>query len=127
MTPFAISTGSGGGGARLDLRASCDLATGRPGVRVGFRNEPFPLATAGSYRASFLPDGRRGFVLAPAWPLDSEGRTYLEAKARVDLPAPEFVVGGDFDGGPPMAGGMGVGVDGEVDVDVEEVSLIFCF
>ncbi|KAL7554381.1 hypothetical protein ACHAWF_017826 [Thalassiosira exigua] len=122
--------GSGSsGGTRCDLRGSCDLATGRCRARFGFRAEPVPLAGAaagGCCAADATRPGRRGLVVAPTWALDGEGRTLLEAKARVDLPAPEFVVGADFDGRSSTTG-LGVGVESDVDVDVEEVNLIFCF
>ena len=45
----------------------------------------------------------------------------------MDLPEPEFVIGTDFDAISGDTGGLELGIGGDIDVDVEEVNLIFSF
>jgi hypothetical protein len=72
--------------------------------------------------------GRRGFYIAPIVPLDKDGRLLLEAKANVDLPEPEIVIGTDFDGvSSDGRGSLEMGIGGDVEVEVDEVNLIFSF
>lgn len=60
-------------------------------------------------------------------PLDGSGRLLLEARTNIDLPMPEFVIGTNFNYG--TSGGheqpLEMGIGGDVEVDVEEVNLIF--
>ena len=75
-----------------------------------------------------LPGQRRGFTIIPIIPLDNDRRLLLEAKTNVDLPEPEFVIGSsDFDAISGDTGGLELGIGGDIDVDVEEVNLIFSF
>jgi len=61
-------------------------------------------------------------------PLDRDGRLLLEAKTNVDLPEPEFVIGTDFDGvSSDDCRSLEMGIGGDVEVEVEEVNLIFSF
>jgi len=48
----------------------------------------------------------------------------LEARTYVDLPEPEFVVGMDMDGVSGDNGSLGMGFGSDIDVDVEELSLV---
>ncbi len=110
-------------GTRFNLCAAYDLASRRGSARFGFRPESAGAAVGGCR----LTSGRRGFSVAPIVPLDRDGRLLLEAKANVDLPEPEFVIGTDFDGVSGDGGSLEMGIGGDVDVEVEEVNLIFSF
>ena len=74
-----------------------------------------------------LPGQRRGFTIIPIIPHDNDRRLLLEAKTNIDLPEPEFVIGTDFDALSGDTGGLELGIGGDIDVDVEEVNLIFSF
>jgi hypothetical protein len=107
------------------LCAAYDLASRRASARFGFRSENAAASVGGCRLTS---SGRRGFSVSPIVPLDKDGRLLLEAKTNVDLPEPEFVIGTDFDGvssGDRRSLEMGIG--GDVEVEVEEVNLIFSF
>lgn len=112
-------------GTRFNLCAAYDLASRRASARFGFRSENAAASVGGCRLTS---SGRRGFSVSPIVPLDKDGRLLLEAKTNVDLPEPEFVIGTDFDGvssGDRRSLEMGIG--GDVEVEVEEVNLIFSF
>jgi len=69
--------------------------------------------------------GRQGFTIVPTIPLDGHrGHMKLEARTYVDLPEPEFVVGMDMDGVSGDNGSLGMGFGSDIDVDVEELSLV---
>ena len=70
--------------------------------------------------------GGRVFSVTPVVPLDRDGRVLLEGKTHVALPEPEFVIGADV-GAAREDGAVSVGIGGDVDVDVEELNLIFTF
>ena len=106
-------------GTRFNLCAAYDLTTQRGSARFGFRAEN--SAAVGSYQ---LMPGRKGFSIVPIIPMDSDGRLLLEAKTHVDLPEPEFIIGTDFDGSAD-GGSLGMGIGGDIDVEIEEVNLIF--
>ena len=123
-TYHIIQTGSIG--TRFNLCAAYDITTHRTSARFGFRTEN-TLNTIGTYH--MLPGGqRRGFTIIPIIPLDNNRRLLLEAKTNIDLPEPEFVIGtADFDAISGDTGGLELGIGGDIDVDVEEVNLIFSF
>jgi hypothetical protein len=98
-----------------------DLKSQRGSARFGFRAENTDVA--GRYQ---LITGRKGFSIIPLIPLDRECRLFLEAKACVDLPQPEFVIGTDVFGRGAIGDGpsVGMGLGGEIDVEFNEVNLI---
>ena len=97
------------------------MTSQRGSARFGFRAENTDVA--GRYQ---LITGRKGFSVIPIIPLDRDGRLFLEAKTCIDLPQPEFVIGTDYFGRGAIGGGhsLGLGIGGDVEVDVEEVNLI---
>jgi len=115
-----LFAGAGSMGTRFNVCAAYDLATQKGSARFGFRAEN--TDSIGSYRV--MP-GRKGFTIIPIIPLDSDRRLQLEAKTNFDLPEPEFVIGTDFDGASGNGGSLGMGIGGDIDVEVEEVNLIF--
>ncbi|KAL9180735.1 hypothetical protein ACHAXT_011188 [Thalassiosira profunda] len=116
-----LFAGSGGMGTRLNLSGAYDIATGRGSARFGLRTES--TNAIGSYQ---LMPGRKGFSVVPVVPLERDGSVLIEAKTNVEIPdAPEFVIGTDFAGTSVDGTSVGMGVGGDVTVDVEEVNLIF--
>jgi len=114
-------------GTRFNLSAAYDLTNRKGSARFGFRAEN--TDAVGSYR---LMPGRKGFCIMPIIPLDGDRRMLLEAKTNIDLPEPEFVIGTDFDGASSGGGGggggsLGMGIGGDINVEIEEVSLILSF
>jgi hypothetical protein len=106
--------------------AAYDLSSRRGSARFGFRTENNADPAIGSYR--LLPGGRRrGFSIVPIIPLDRDGRLLLEARTNIDLPEPEFVIGTNFNYGVSRGHDqpLEMGIGGDVEVDVEEVNLIF--
>jgi len=99
------------------------LKTQRGSARFGFKAENSD-AVVGSYQ--FMP-GRKRFSIVPIIPIDSDKRLLLEARTNIDLPEPEFVIGTDFDGASSNGGAFDMGIGGDIDVEVEEVNLIFTF
>lgn len=93
----------------------------RGSARLGFRSETTDIA--GRYQ---LITGRKGFSIIPLIPLDRDRRLFLEAKAHIDLPQPEFVIGTNYFGRGAFGDGqsVGMGIGGEIDVDVNEVNFI---
>lgn len=68
-----------------------------------------------------MPGRKGGIVIVPIVPLDNERRWLLEAKTKIELPEPEFVIGTeDF---AKSSFGLGIGGD-DIDVEVKEVNLI---
>ena len=119
-----LFAGAGSSGTRFNLCAAYDLMTQRGSARFGFRTES--TDAIGTYQ---LMPGRKGFSIVPIMRLDNEGRFLLETKTNFELPEPEFVIGTDFDGDSTHGGigSLGMGIGGDVDVEVEEVNLIFSF
>lgn len=109
-------------GTRFNLCAAYDLTSRRTSARFGFRAEN--TDAVGSYQV--MP-GRKGFSIVPIIPLDSERRVLLEAKTNIDLPEPEFVIGTDFDGASGDGGSLGMGIGGDIDVNIDEVNIVFSF
>ena len=70
---------------------------------------------------------RRGFSIVPIIPLDGDGRLLLEAKTNIELPVPKFVILTDFNGASDDGQLVVMGIGGDVNVEVEEVNLIFSF
>lgn len=96
-------------------------------ARFGLRaeNADSSVASSGYQRSNF---GRRGFSIVPMIPLDGDGRRLLlEVRTNVELPVPEFVIGTDFNGASDDGRSLEMGIGGDVDVEVEEVNLIFSF
>ncbi|KAL7541899.1 hypothetical protein ACHAXR_011339 [Thalassiosira sp. AJA248-18] len=115
-----LFAGAGSIGTRFNLSAAYDLTTHRGSARFGFKAEN--TDAVGSYQ---IMPGRKGFSIVPIIPLDIDRRLLLEAKTNIDLPEPEFVIGTDFASADDASLGMGIG--GDIDVEVEEVNLIFSF
>ena len=119
---WLFSSGAGSSiGTRFNLGAVYDLTTYRGSVRFGFRAENTD-ATIGTYQ---LMPGRKGFTIVPIIPLDVDRRLLLEAKTNIEIPEPEFVIGTDFDGMSADSSSVSMGMGGDVDVEIEEVNLIF--
>jgi len=118
-----LFAGTGSFGTRFNLCAAYDLKTQRGSARFGFKAENSD-AVVGSYQ--FMP-GRKRFSIVPIIPIDSDKRLLLEARTNIDLPEPEFVIGTDFDGASSNGGAFDMGIGGDIDVEVEEVNLIFTF
>lgn len=115
-----LFAGAGSTGTRFNLCTTYDLTSQRGSARFGFRSENIDVA--GRYH---IITGRKGFCIIPIIPLDRDGRLFLEAKALVDLPQPEFVIGTDYGPGAIGSGqSLGMGIGGDVDVDVQEVNVI---
>lgn len=98
----------------------------RGSARFGFRTEN--MNTVGNFAASgiFGGMGRQCFTIIPMIPLDGpDGHLALEMKTNFELPDPEFVVGMDLDGVSVDGGSVGMGMGGNIDVEVEELNLIF--
>jgi hypothetical protein len=51
----------------------------------------------------------------------------LEAKTNIELPVPKFVILTDFNGASDDGQLVVMGIGGDVNVEVEEVNLIFSF
>ena len=122
--PLPNATPPGSVGTRFNLCAAYDLSSRRGSARFGFRSENAAASVGGCRLTS---SGRRGFSVAPVVPLVRDGRLLLEAKTNVDLPEPEFVIGTDFDGVSGDGRSLEMGIGGDVEVEVEEVNLIFSF
>jgi len=114
-----LFAGAGSIGTRFNLCAAYDMTTQRGSARFGFRTENSDAV--GNYH---IMPGRKGFSIAPVIPMDSDGRCLLEAKTNFDLPEPEFVIGTDFDVSSD-GGSLGMGVGGDIDVEIDEVNLVF--
>jgi len=108
---------SGSIGKRFNVCAEYDITTRKGSARLGFRTES--IGAVGTYQ--LMPGGRKGgIVIVPIVPLDNERRWLLEAKTKIELPEPEFVIGTDFD---TPSFDFGIGGD-DIDVEVKEVNLI---
>ncbi|KAL3816045.1 hypothetical protein ACHAXA_010350 [Cyclostephanos tholiformis] len=118
-----LFSGAGSTGTRFNLCATYDLTSRKGSARFGFRAESNVDAAAGSYH--LMPGGRRGFSIVPIIPLDRNGRLLLEAKTNVDLPEPEFVIGTNFNTDVDNDQTLEMGIGGDVQVEFEEVNLIF--
>jgi hypothetical protein len=115
-----LFAGAGSTGTRFNLCATYDLRSQRGSARFGFRSENTDVA--GRYQ---IITGRKGFCIIPIIPLDRDGRLFLEAKTLIDLPQPEFVIGTDYGPGAIGSGeSLGMGIGGDIDVDVKEVNVI---
>ena len=105
------------------------MHTHRGSARLGFRTEN--MGTAGGYAlvpGIFGGMGRQSFSIVPILPLDGpDGHLKLEAKTSFELPDPELVVGMDLNGVSLNGGSFGMGIGGDIDVEVEELNLIFSF
>ena len=117
-----LFAGAGTIGTRFKLSAAYDITNKRGSARFGFKAEN--TDAVGSY-TQLLP-GRKGLSIVPIIPLDIDRRFLLETKANVNLPEPEFVIGTDFDG-TSDGGLLGMGIGGDIDVEVEELNLICSF
>jgi hypothetical protein len=64
----------------------------------------------------------------PIIPLDGpDGHFKLEAKTSIELPEPEITVGMDLTGVSVDGGCGGMGIGGDVDVEIEELNIIALF
>lgn len=71
---------------------------------------------------------RQGFTIIPVIPLDgADGHFKLEAKTRVELPEPEITVGMTLGGVSVDGNTVGMGIGGDVDVDIDELNVICLF
>lgn len=126
---FWIITGSLA--TRFNLCANYDIQSNRGSARFGFRTEN--MNTVGTIISS--PNGfgglnrRQGFTVIPIIPLDGpEGHFKLEAKTNIELPEPEITVGMDLGGVSVDGGGsVGMGIGGDVDVEIDELNIICLF
>ena len=114
---FIANDYGAGSGTRMNISADYDVETRRGGIRMGFQQENL-------WQSYLLPGRRRGVTIVPTLPLDVDRRVQLEVKSNIELPGPEFGMGlsMDFDSDAPV--GLDIAV-GDVNVDIEEVNLIF--
>jgi len=98
--------------ATLRLRAAIDVFTGKMSARLGFRAEPTAAEA-------------RGVDLVRRLTLDADGHAKIEVKVRLAFPSPEIVTNREgSDGDPELANSVYVGM-GDLEVDVDELNLLF--
>jgi hypothetical protein len=116
-------------GTRFNLCAQYDPQNNRGSARFGFRTES--LNAVGTISSPGLFGGfsrRQGFTIVPIIPLDGpDGRFKLEAKTSIELPEPEITVGVDLAGVSVDGGSVGMGIGGDVDVEIDELNVICHF
>jgi hypothetical protein len=55
------------------------------------------------------------------------GHFKLEAKTRFELPEPEITVGMDLSGVSVDGGSVGMGIGGDIDVEIDELNVVCLF
>ena len=71
---------------------------------------------------------RQVFTIIPVIPLDgADGHFKLEAKTNIELPEPEITVGMNLGGVLVEGNTLGMGIGGNVDVDIDELNVICLF
>lgn len=122
---------SGSLATRFNLCAQYDVHSNRGSARFGFRTEN--MSSGGTMVSSpniFGDSNRRqSFTIVPILPLDGpDGHLKLEAKTSIELPEPEITVGMDLGGNEvDSMGSVGMGIGGDVDVEIDELNIICLF
>lgn len=116
-------------GTRFNLCAQYDIQSNRCSARFGFRTENTNTAGTIVSTPNIFGAGRRqSFSIVPIIPLDGpDGHFKLEAKTSIELPEPEITVGMDLTGVSVDGGYVGMGIGGDVDVEIEELNMIALF
>jgi hypothetical protein len=111
---------------RFNLCAQYDVHSNRGSARFGFRTEN--MNSVGTIVSSFGGSRRPGFTIIPIIPLDGpDGHFKLEAKTTIELPEPEITIGMDLSGVSVDNDSFGMGIGGDIDVEIDELNIICLF
>lgn len=116
---------------RFNLCAQYDMHSNKGSARFGFRTENLNSVGAIVSSPSIFGElnSRQSFIIVPIIPLDGpDGHFKLEAKTSIELPEPEITVGMDLGGNAAdNSGSVGMGIGGDVDLEIEELNMICLF
>ena len=122
-----LFAGTGSLATRFNVCAQYDIQSNRGSARFGFRTENMNNVGAVVSSANIFGglSRRQGFTIIPVIPLDGpDGHFMLEAKTTLELPEPEITVGMDLGGVSVDGGSVGMGIGGDIDVEIDELNII---